>query len=114
MSVAFWSCASVTTVSALVSLGYSTAALRASSTAGDAGRVPSMYAFARSLALATTAVVATLEQSVRAVEAAALAMVLVQAFDAVIGVVIRDRLKIFGPAGMALVNAAVLIRLRQL
>lgn len=114
MSVAFWGCASVTTASASVSLGYSTAALRASSPAGDTGRVPSMYAFARSLALATTAVVATLEQSVAAMEAAALAMVLVQAADAVIGVVIKDRLKTVGPAGTALVNGAVLIRLRQL
>lgn len=114
MSVALRSCAAVTTVSALVSFGYSAAALRASSTAGDAGRVPSMYAFARSLALATTAVVATFKQSAEAVEAVALAMVLVQASDAVVGVAVGDRLKTYGPAGTALVNGAVLIWLRRL
>ena len=101
-------------MSALVSLGYSTAALRAASTGGDAGRVPAMYAFTRSLALATTAVVAARTQSVAALKAAAFAMVLVQAGDAVIGVVTHDRLKTFGPAATAMVNGAAFIRLRQL
>lgn len=72
-----------------------------------------MYAFARSLALATTAVVATWRQSVAAVEATALAMVLVQASDAAVGVAIRDRVKTYGPAGTALINGAVLIQLRR-
>lgn len=111
MSTEFWSCASVTTVSALVSLGYSTAALRAPG--GDAGRVPSMYAFARSLALATTAVIATLAQSEEGVAATALAMVLVQTGDAVIGGAVHDRFKTFGPAATAVVNGVVLLRLRR-
>jgi hypothetical protein len=114
MSVAFRRCASITTVSALVSLGYATAALRASSAASNAGRTPSMYAFARSLALATTAVAASLERSVAGVEATALAMVLVQASDAVIGAVNRDRLKTYGPAATAVLNGAALIQLRRL
>lgn len=114
MSVAFWSCGSVTSVSALVSLGYSIAALRAASTDGHAGRVPAMYAFARSLALATTAVAATFGQSSAALQAVALAMVLVQTGDAVIGVFTHDRLKTSGPATTALVNGAALIWLSQL
>ena len=113
MPIAFWSCASVTTVNALVSLDYSTAAVRTAGTGSDAGRVPSMYAFTRSLALATSAVAATLGQSVAGLNAAALAMVLVQTGDAVIGVVTHDRVKTFGPAATALVNGVALIRLRQ-
>ncbi|MDQ6874598.1 MAG: hypothetical protein M3042_05970 [Actinomycetota bacterium] len=108
MPVDFWVCAVVTIASAFVSLGYATAAVRAGAVP-DAACVPSRYAFARSLALAAVAVVAALAQSTAAVEAAALAMVLVQAGDAVIGALSRDRLKTFGPAATAAVNAVVLI-----
>lgn len=68
-----------------------------------------MYAFVRSMALAVGAVVATLASSVPALSVIALAMILVQAGDAVIGVLIHDRLKTFGPAATAAVNAVVLI-----
>lgn len=68
-----------------------------------------MYAFARSLALAVVAVVAPFTGAVSFVVAIAVAMVVVQAADAVIGAVLRDRLKTFGPAGVAAVNLAALI-----
>jgi hypothetical protein len=72
-----------------------------------------MYASARSLALAATAVVALFARSSTFLEAIALAMVIVQALDAIIGVGIHDRLKTIGPAATSLANAVALIWLLQ-
>jgi hypothetical protein len=110
MSAAFWVCAAITAVSALVSLGYSIAALTGSDTPG---RTNSMYATARSLALAVAAVTVLFVRSDSFLEAIALAMVVVQAGDAFIGVQIHDRLKTIGPALTALMNAIALIWLLQ-
>ncbi len=106
MPLAFWMCGAITAISALVSLGYSIAGLRE---ADSAARTGSMYAFARSLALATVAVVAPLTGAAPFVVATAVAMVIVQAADAVIGAINRDRLKTFGPAGTAAVNLCTLV-----
>lgn len=110
MSAAFWVCAAVTTVSTFVSLGYSVTALARP----DApGRTSSMYAAARSLALAVAAVVAWFARSDSYLIAIAFTMVIVQAVDAIIGVVIHDRLKTVGPAATSLGNAAALAWLLQ-
>jgi hypothetical protein len=106
VSLAFWLCGAVTAISALVSLGYAVAGLRE---AAPATRTAAMYALARSLALAAVAVVAPFTGAVAFVAAVAVAMVVVQAADAVIGTVIRDPLKTFGPAAIAAVNLGALI-----
>lgn len=106
MSLAFWVCAAVTAISAAVSLGYSIAGLTSSD---PAGRAPSMYACARSSALAVVAVAAIFVGSTPFLAAVAVAMVTVQAVDAVIGGVIRDRIKTIGPALTAIANLAALI-----
>lgn len=106
MSSGFWACAAITTVSAFVSLGYSAAALRGSA---GAATTNAMYAFTRSLALALTVTVVLLTQSTPGLRAVALAMVLVQAGDAVIGARLHDRLKAVGPALTAAANLAALI-----
>lgn len=106
MSAAFWVCAAVTALSALVSLGFSIAALAGSDAAS---RTNAMYTSARSLALAVAAVTALFVGSRSFLTAIALAMVVVQAGDALIGVKIHDRLKTIGPALMALANAITLI-----
>lgn len=67
-----------------------------------------MYVFARSFALAAIAVVALLAGSVSFLAATAIAMILVQAADAVIGALLRRRLETIGPALTALVNTAAL------
>lgn len=103
MSTAFWICAVVTAISAFVSLGYSVAGLRG---AEAASRTGFMYAFARSLALALSAVIAIVSGSVGYLAAVAIAMVIVQACDAVVGAVIRDRMKTIGPAATAALNSA--------
>ncbi|WP_245933589.1 hypothetical protein [Arthrobacter livingstonensis] len=106
MSIAFWVCAVVTVISSLVSGGYAVAGFRS---ATEQSRVPSMYALARSLALVLVAIVGLLSSSIPFVAAAALAMILVQGLDAVIGARISDRLKTVGPALTAMVNAAALV-----
>lgn len=96
--LAFWVCAAVTAISATVSLGYSIAGLVA---AGETDRTASMYALARSVVLAVVAVAAIFIGSVPFLTAVAVAMVVVQAADAVVGRFIRDRLKTIGPAATA-------------
>ena len=106
MSVAYWVCAAVTVVSSVVSAGYAVAGLRAAT--GDA-RVPSMYALARRVAHVQVATVALFAGSIGFLAAAALAMIAVQALDAVVGAKISDRLKTVGPAVTAAVNLIALI-----
>lgn len=110
MSTAFWVCSSITAVSAFVGLGYSIATIDWSPARQQ---VPAMYAFARSLALASGAVAALLMQSVAFAEAIAFTMIIVQAADAVIGVRLHERLRTFGPAATSLANAVALVWLMQ-
>jgi len=77
-------------VSAFVSLGYSVVALPNPT---PSGRTNAMYAFSRSLALAVTAAVVLFTHSSSWLRAVALAMVIVQASDAIVGATLRDRLK---------------------
>ncbi|MEP6697238.1 MAG: hypothetical protein ABJA34_10205 [Pseudonocardiales bacterium] len=106
MSAAFWGCATVTAISAFVSLGFSVSALAGSD---PPGRRSAMYAMARSLALAVAATLALSARSSSWLEAVAVTMIIVQAADAVIGAVIHDRLKTLGPAVTSLVNAVALV-----
>lgn len=106
MPLALWACAAITAVSAVVSLGYSIAGLLA---AGESDRTASRYALARSVALAVVAAAALVLGSVPFLVAVAAAMVLVQGADAVVGALVRDRLKTFGPAGTAMANLATLL-----
>lgn len=106
MSAAFWICASLTLISSLVSGGYAVIGLRE---APRDFRVPSLYALARSTALVSLAVIGLFSASIAFEAAAALSMVLVQGFDAVIGARISDRIKTFGPAITAVANGAALL-----
>jgi hypothetical protein len=103
---AAWVCAGVTAVSAFVSLGFAVAA--AVSSRGE-GQAPERYALSRSIALAAVSVVALVERSHSSLLVIALAMVIVQALDAVVGVTIHNSMKTFGPAALALANLLALI-----
>jgi hypothetical protein len=105
MTAAYWACAGVTTISALTSAGFSVAALRPT---GEP-RVPAMYGVSRSLALVVVSVVALVADTRGWLLCAALAMVIVQAIDALIGGVQRDTMKTVGPASLAAVNLASLL-----
>jgi hypothetical protein len=104
-SFASWACAGVTAASALVSLGYAVATVVSSR--GEA-RPPASYALSRSVALAGSSLVVLATRAHAALVVVALAMVIVQALDAVVGVTIRDRMKTFGPAVLALLNLGAL------
>ncbi|WP_246490566.1 hypothetical protein [Brevibacterium oceani] len=106
MDISYWVCAGITVISAAVSFGYSLAGLR---TSDAPSKTASRYAFSRSVALLAVALTALFAGSVGFVAAAAIAMVLVQTIDAVIGAGIHDRLKTYGPALTALFNLAALV-----
>ena len=106
MNWPFFVCASITAISAIVSLGFSVAAVLAE--AGQA-RVMALYGCARSLPLAIVSLVPFLTGSLAGLEAIAGVMIVVQGCDAAIGVFIRDQMKTFGPAAIALTNLAALI-----
>jgi hypothetical protein len=103
MSVPFVFCASVTAISAIISFGFSVAAVLGST--GEA-RTIALYACARSVALVVAGAVPFLTGSTQWLQAVALSMIIVQACDTVIGLTIKDRMKTFGPAGIALLNLA--------
>jgi hypothetical protein len=106
MTVPFIFCASITAISAIISLVFSIAA--APGVNGTA-RIMALYACARSMALAIASAVPFLTGSTEWLQAVAWSMIIVQACDAVIGTAIKDRMKTFGPAGTALLNLAAVI-----
>jgi hypothetical protein len=99
-------CLIVTLVSALVSLGFSATAV---ATHIGQARTMALYASARSLAFTMIGIASFLTGSVAWLEACAMGMIIVQSCDTAIGVVIRDRMKTFGPAWTALINLAALL-----
>lgn len=106
MTLAFWICAALTVVSALVSTGYAVTSVQS---ATKESKLPSMYALARSMAILVAALIGLVSFSTDYVTAIALVMIIVQALDTVVGVRIRDTFKTVGPAITAAANAAALI-----
>lgn len=105
MTPAFVACASVTTISAVISLGFSVAAV---SLASGQTRTIALYASARSLAFTLISLVPFVTGSTPWLEAVAVGIIIVQFCDAGVGVTIHDRIKTLGPAGTAVANLAVL------
>ena len=105
MTSRFLICATVTAISAVVSLGFSITACRSGS---SEARSLGLYTAARSLALFIASVAAFSVGAPAWLECVACCMIVVQACDAVIGFTIQDRLKTFGPAATALLNLAAL------
>ncbi len=110
MTVPFILCASITAISAIISLGFSIAAALA---ATGSARTMALYACARSVALTIASAVPFLTGSTGWLQAIAWSMIIVQAGDAVIGATINDRMKTLGPAGTALLNLVAVIWLIQ-
>jgi hypothetical protein len=110
MSPPFIVCASMTAISALVSLGFSMAAALG---AADTARTMALYACARSTALAIGSAVPFLTGSTGWTQAMAWSMIIVQAGDAVVGKTIKQPMKIYGPAAIAALNLAAVIWLIQ-
>ena len=103
---AFWICAGITAASALVSLGFSVAAALS---ARHQARTDAAYVLPRSVALTAVSLVPLISQTRSSLLTIALAMVIVQALDAVVGGTIRDRMKTFGPASLGALNLVAFV-----
>jgi hypothetical protein len=106
MTLPFVVCATVTSISAIVGLGFSIAAVLKAD--GEAKTI-ALYGCARSIALALVSPVPLFTGSTAWLLAVACSMTVVQACDAAIGVRIGDRMKTLGPAAIALLNLAATI-----
>jgi hypothetical protein len=69
----------------------------------------SLYTCARSIAFAIISVVPFATGWSLWLEAVAVGMTILQVLDACVGVAISDRMKTFGPAGIAVTNLAALM-----
>jgi hypothetical protein len=106
MTAPFLVCATVTAVSAFVSLGFSIAAVPK---AEGQTRTLALYTCARSIAFAIISVVPLATAWSLWLEAVATGMIILQGLDAGVGVMIGDRMKTFGPAAIAVTNLAALM-----
>ena len=104
MNASFWVCFAITAISATVSLGYSVHAAATQRTNQLA-----QYAAARSVALFAAVVVVAIMQSRSVLVPVAIAMVVVQALDALIGIPARKIGQIAGPAVVAVANLVALV-----
>jgi hypothetical protein len=104
MAFRFWFCATITTISAVVSAGFSVVGLL-----GPSGNdIFARYAASRSIALLVAALSCMALCWRKGVAAVALAMSLVQGFDGLIGALAGDPTKTYGPFVFAAVNVAAL------
>jgi hypothetical protein len=97
----FWTCAFMTLLSAGVSFGFSLAALLGSATNDSFAR----YAASRSFALLLTVLIAIGVRSRIAIAFLGIAMAVVQTLDGVIGALVLDPSKTYGPFAFGLLNA---------
>jgi hypothetical protein len=104
-SLAFWTCAIITTISAVVSAGFSVVGLFGPS----GGDIFERYATSRSIALLIAALYCIGFPSREAIAALAVVMSLVQGFDGLIDVLAHDPAKTYGPFVFAVVNFAALV-----
>jgi hypothetical protein len=101
----FWTCTIITTISALVSAGFSVVGLLAPSSSDSFAR----YAASRSIALLIAVLFCLGVRSREGIAALALVMSLVQGFDGIIGVLAHDPAKTYGPFVFALANFVGLV-----
>jgi len=101
----FWTCTIITTISALVSAGFSVVGLLAPSSSDSFAR----YAASRSIALLIAVLFCLGVRSREGIVALALVMSLVQGFDGVIGILAHDPVKTYGPFVFALANFVGLV-----
>jgi hypothetical protein len=105
----FWTCTIITTISALVSAGFSVAGLLAPSGSDTFAR----YAASRSIALLIAVLFSLGVRSREGIAALALVMSLVQGFDGIIGILVHDPAKTYGPFVLALANLVALVWLSR-
>jgi hypothetical protein len=98
---AFWICATITAISAVVSASFSVAGLLGPGIHDSFA----LYAASRSLAIPLVVLIFLGFRSREGIAAMALTMSLIQSFDAVIGVLSHDASKTYGPLFLALIGS---------
>jgi hypothetical protein len=106
-SRAFWWCSAVTLVSALVSAGFSLAAVFAS----NPWQTTALYAASRSIALPIAVIGAVALRSATGLAALAFVMGLIQLCDGAIGAYAHDASKTYGPFVLAFLSFITLVGL---
>lgn len=96
---AFWTCAGFTLFSAIVGAGFSLLSLRM-----VGGHEYALYAASRSIALVLGIIYAMARRSHGGIATLAVAMTLVQLFDAVVGLLLHDPGRSYGPVAFAAIN----------
>ena len=97
---AFWICAAITAISAIVSASFAVAGLLGTGIHDSFA----LYAASRSLAIPLVVLIFLGFRSRGGIAAMALTMSLVQLFDWVIGVILHDASKTYGPLLLALIG----------
>src|ERR1700688_1848990 len=106
---AFWICATITAISAFVSASFSVAGLLGPGVHNSFA----LYAASRNIAIPLVVLIFLGLRSRGGIAAMALTMSLIQSFDAVIGIILHDASKTYGPLCLALigfVSVAFLLR----
>ena len=105
MAISFLICASITALSAFIGFAFSISETISSQ---DKARTTAMYLLVRSAVLFTASIVPFFYHSTLLLIAVALCMILVQALDAIIGVIVRDRMRLIGPLVVVALNSLAL------
>jgi hypothetical protein len=106
---AYWTCAGFTLFSAIVSAGFSLLSLRMAG-----GHEYALYATSRSVALPLAVIYALALRSRGGMAALAVAMILVQLFDGVVGLRLHDPGRAYGPMAFAAINFGLLLWMNRL
>jgi hypothetical protein len=101
---AYWTCAGFTLFSAIVSAGFSLLSLRMAG-----GHEYALYAASRSFALPLAVIYAMLLRWRSGMATVAVAMTLVQLFDGIVGFLLHDPGRAYGPMGFAAINFGLLL-----
>ena len=101
---AYWTCAGFTLFSAIVSAVFSLLSLRMAG-----GHEYALYAASRSVALPLGVIYAMALRSRGGVAALAIVMTLVQLFDGVVGFLLHDPGRTYGPIAFAAINFGLLL-----
>ena len=105
---AYWTCAGFTLFSAIVSAAFSLLSLRMAG-----GHEYALYAASRSVALPLAVLYAMARRSHGGVAALAVAMTMVQLFDAVVGLRLHDPGRAYGPMLFAAINLGLLLWMKR-
>ncbi len=101
---AYWTCAGFTLFSAIVSASFSLLSLRMAG-----GHEYALYAASRSVALPLAVIYAMALRSRGGIAALAVAMTLVQLFDGIVGFLLHDPGRAYGPMVFAAINFGLLL-----